>query len=152
MPTLLRYVAAFVAAVMCTALLASVFSTQSVIASLQEVGANVSFNTRLSMTLSDFKVLETLGAVTAACFLVGFLVAYACNRFVLQSRIAWFTLAGACALVSTLLLMSWFLQLAPIAGARTLLGLTFQGFSGACGGFIFAKLTSSSESSKGSLV
>lgn len=145
MSLFLRYAAAFVAAVVCTSLLASVLSTQSVIASLQEVGANVGFGTRLSMTFGDLRILETLAPITAACFLVGFLVAFACNKFVYQSRTAWFVLAGACALMCTILLLSWHLQLAPIAGARTFLGLALQGFAGAVGGYVFAKLTSRSE-------
>jgi hypothetical protein len=60
-------------------------------------------------------------------------------------------LAGACALVSTLLLMSWFLQLMPIAGARTTLGLAFQGLAGACGGYVFARVSSPKHSTSPSI-
>lgn len=150
MSILIRYTAAFVAAVLCTSLLASIFSTQFVIASLQEVGAQVSFGTRVVMTFGDLKILKLLGLVTAACFFIGFLVAAACNRFIHNSRRAWFTLAGACALVTTLLLLSWQLQLMPIAGARTSLGLAFQGLAGACGGYLFAKLSSTKNSTSDS--
>lgn len=147
MSTLIRYAVAFIVAVLCTSLLSSIFSSQSVIASLQHVGADVPFGTRLSMTLGDFKVLETLAAATAACFFVGFWVAAACNKFISDNRPAWFTLAGACGLICTLLLMSWFLQLMPIAGARSTLGLASQGLAGACGGYLFSKLTSSKKTS-----
>lgn len=136
-----RYAVAFTAAVLCTSLLASIFSTQSVISSLQEVGAVVPFATRVSMTLVDFKIFEILIAVVAACFLIGFIIAALCNRFIINNRHAWFVLAGACALVCTLLLMNWFLQLMPIAGARSLFGLAFQAVAGAIGGFVFSKIT-----------
>lgn len=141
MQVFLRYAVAFIAAVLSASLLASIFSTQSVVASLQQVGTDVSFSTRISMTLGDLKILETLVAVISACFLIGFLVATLCNKLISNNRNAWFILAGACALVTALLLISWFLQLMPIAGARSFLGLSSQAFAGAVGGYIFSKLT-----------
>lgn len=145
MSIFLRYAVAYIAAVICTSVLASFFSSQSVIAALQQVGADVPFSARMSMTVGDLKILETLAAVTAACFLVAFLVAGACNKFISNNRPAWFTLAGACALVCTLLLISYFLQLMPIAGARSTLGLAFQGLAGAFGGYLFSKLSKNKE-------
>jgi len=136
-----RYAGAFIAAVLTTGILASAFSTQFVVAALQDVGAVIPMSTRLTMTAKDLAILQTLGLVTAACFLIGFLVAQLGVNFVGGSRTAWFVVAGASALVCTLLLMSWQLQLMPIAGARTQLGLAFQGLAGAIGGLVFATLS-----------
>ena len=141
MQTVIRYVAAFIAAVLTTSILASIFSTQFVIAALQDVGAVIPIATRLSMTLKDFAIIEILGLVTAVCFVIGFIVAGLCVKFIGGSRLAWFALAGASALTCTLLLMTWQLQLSPIAGARTLLGLSFQGLAGAIGGITFTKIS-----------
>lgn len=141
MLTFLKYAAAFVVAVFSTSVLASVFSSQSVIASLQAINVEVPLTSRLSMTLVDLKILQTLALVSAACLLVGFVVAALCNKYISSNRTAWYVLAGTCALITTLLLMSYFLQLAPIAGARTIVGLAFQGLAGAVGGYLFAKLT-----------
>ena len=147
MPLLIRYALAFITAVLSTSVLASFFSTQSVIASLQAVGADVSFGTRLTMTLNDLKILQALAPITSVCLLIGFSVATACNKYLINHRIAWFIVAGACAFISTLLLLNWFFQLMPIAGARSLLGLTFQGLAGAIGGYLFVKTTTHIHSS-----
>ncbi len=141
MQTILRYIAAFIAAVVSTSIFASIFSTQFVVAGLQDVGAIVPLTTRLSMTIRDLAIIETLGLVTAACFMIGFLVAGVCIKVAGGSRLMWYVAAGGCALTCTLLLMEWQLQLTPIAGARTSLGFAFQGLAGGLGGAIFARLT-----------
>ncbi len=141
MKTFLRYTAAFFAAVLLSSTLSSIFSTQFVIAGLQSVSVDIPIGTRISMTLEDFAIFKALLAVISACFLIGFLVASACIRLVGGHRNAWYMLAGASALVTTLLLMSWQMQLMPIAGARTFFGLITQGISGAFGGLLFSMYT-----------
>ena len=148
MQSKLRLTAAFIVAVLSTSVLASAFSSQFVIAALQGVGVEISLGTRFTMTLRDFAIFETLGLVTAACFFVGFIVAAICQRFIGGVRLLWFVVAGASALTCTLLLMTWQLQLTPIAGARTSLGLAFQALAGAIGGFLFAKLSADSTFSR----
>lgn len=141
MKAFVRNTAVFFAAVLLCSLLSSVFSTQFVIAGLQSINVDVTAAARLSMTVDDLHILKTLLAVVAACFLVGFLIAGACIRWVGGSRTAWYALAGGSALVTTLLLMGWQMQLMPIAGARTLFGLFTQGLAGASGGVLFSTLT-----------
>jgi len=143
MSTIVRYTAAFLIAVACASLLASLFSTQSVIASLQGIGAEISFRTRMDMTLGDFKILQSLAPIIATCFLIGFLVAAMCNKFFIANRNLWFVAAGGCAFIAALLLLSWFFQLMPIAGARTVFGLACQALAGAVGGYVFSKFTAS---------
>ena len=137
----IKYTAAFIAAVVLTALLSSIFSTQFVVAGLQSIGTDIAFATRLSMTIRDLAILQTLGIAAAACLLIGFLVAGLCHRFIGLSRTFWYSLAGATSLVTLLLLMSLQMQLMPIAGARTTFGLLTQAIAGGCGGWLFARLT-----------
>ena len=141
MKTALRYLAAFLVAALLASLLGSFFSSQFVLNELQSVGVDISLSTRLSMTLSDLAILQTLGIAFGAALLVAFLVAAACVKFIGGNRLFWYTFAGACAVVTLLLLMSWQLQLMPIAGARSNLGILFQAIAGGTGGWLFARLT-----------
>ncbi len=141
MKTLLRYLLAFAAAVLCTCLLGSVFSTQFVIAALASIDVDVGFATRLSVTVRDFGILQTLVPAFAACLLPGFLVAALCARFIGGSRPAWFVVAGGTAVIAELLIMQAVLGLMPVAGARTPSGLFAFGLAGAAGGWLFARIT-----------
>jgi len=135
-----QYTAAFVAAVLVASLLASAFSTQFVIANLLSIGVDVTFETRLAMTARDFSILQTLGLVVAASFLVAFIIAGGLTRWVGGNRTFWYVFAGTSSIVCLLMLMSLQLQLMPIAGARSNLGLAFQAFAGGCGGWLFSIL------------
>jgi hypothetical protein len=137
----LRLIAAFLLAVVAAALLASIFSTQFVIAGLQGVGVVIPADVRLNMTLGDFNILRSLLPVIAVCFAVGFSIAALCSRKIGGSRLAWFMIAGGSALVCTLLLISFAMDLMPVAGARTNFGLFTQFIAGAWGGFVFSKLS-----------
>lgn len=141
---LLRTAAAWFAAAMIAAISASLMSTQQVILGLTDVGAQIDFTQRLSMTIDDLLILETLLPVMCACFLVGFVIAALCFKLIGGTRTFWYTLAGACAIVTTLLLMSWVMNLMPVAGARSTAGMILMALSGALGGFIFARLTTPS--------
>lgn len=141
MNKLLRTTAAFAVAVVLTATIASICSTQFVVAELQELGVIIPIDVRVSMTISDLSILQTLALVVVACFLIGFLLAGFAHRSLGGNRQLWYLVAGGCALISALLLISAVLQLMPIAGARTTLGLFTQFLAGAAGGLVFAKLT-----------
>lgn len=141
MKTFIRCAAALIAAALLTGVLASIFSTQFVISGLESIDVNIPINDRLTMTLKDLAILKLLVLIVAICFTVGFLVAAFFNGRLGGNRTAWFILAGACAFVCTLLLMSMQMQLTPVAGARTYFGLFTQGLAGACGGWLFARLT-----------
>ena len=102
-------------------------------------------STRLSMTLSDLWILPALGPITAICFLVGFIVAALCHRYIGGNRMAWHITAGAVALIATLLIMKTVLLITAIAGTRTLVGLLSFGLAGAVGGWLYAKITTPTE-------
>jgi len=135
-----RKLSAFLAATALTAILASLFSTQFVIAGLVGIDVNVPFGTRVRMSLSDLGILPALLAATAACFIVGFPIAAWCRDHFGGRRLAWFALAGGSALVVELLIMKATLGIMPVGGARSLAGLACQGIAGAAGGVLYARL------------
>lgn len=145
--TIIRTFFAWLAAVAATSVLASVFSTQFVLAGLAGLGVEVSAAQRLSMTIADLGILPLMGMAVAACFMIGFSIAVLAARFVGGDRRVWLVAAGASALVVELLIMRATLGLMPIGGARTTAGLLAQGLAGAVGGWLFARLTTRSDSS-----
>jgi hypothetical protein len=145
MPKFFRNVVGLIAATLATSVIGSIFSTQSVITSLQSLEIDVSLATRLSMTIDDFAILPSLAPVTAVCFVIGFIVAALCVRYIGGNRTAWHILAGAAALITTLLIMKAVLLITAIAGTRTIMGLMSFGLAGAIGGWVYAKITTRKE-------
>jgi len=141
MQTVARLLIALVSAVLVTALLTSIISSQFVLTELQKVGVIITLGDRLSMTLSDLGILKILGAVVAVCFLIGFIIAYLGEKYIGGSRTVWYMVAGFFALNSTLLIMSMALELIPVAGARTHFGLFFIGLAASIGGYVLASLS-----------
>ena len=138
---ILKICTAFIAGVLVASVIASIFSTQFVVAGLHNVGVEIPISTRLQMTFDDLPILQTLALVIAACFLIGFIVAAIGHKLFAGNRLWWYTVAGGSALLATLLLMDTFLQLMPIAGARTSLGLLTQTIAGAVGGYVYARMS-----------
>jgi len=137
---------ALIAAAFTTAVIGSIFSTQSVIAGLQSVNVDIPLSTRLTMTLNDLGILAGLIPITAVSFIVGFSVAAACKRLLGGQRILWMILAGACALMATLILLKAVFLITPIAGTRSTLGFLSFGIAGAIGGWVYAKISDTSPS------
>jgi hypothetical protein len=148
MPNVLRNIVGLVTATLTTSVVGSVFSTQSVISSLQSLDVDVPIATRLSMTVGDFALLPSLAPLVAICFVIGFIVAAICVRRIGGNRTAWHIVAGAVALIATLLIMKAVLLITPIAGTRSLLGLTSFGLAGAIGGWVYAKTTTQARAEK----
>ena len=68
---MLRLFTAYLAAVLSTAILCSILSTQFVIAGLQSIDVAIPLSVRLQMTMQDFGILQTLLPAIAACFAGG---------------------------------------------------------------------------------
>ena len=132
----------FVVAVIAATVLASIISTQFVIAGLQEIGVDVPFGTRVSMTVTDLALLRIYLIIGGTAMLVAFLVAGVCAKWLSGSRQVWFSVAGFAALTCVLMLVESLLGAMLIAGARTAPGLLLQGVAGAFGGWVFGGLTS----------
>lgn len=136
-----KHLVAFPAAVILTAVLASLCSTQFVLAELTALGIEISVSARIAMCFEDLGILRSLLPAVAACWLVGFPVAHALEARIGGNRNAWFVAAGGAALVGELLIMQAVLGVTAIAGARSLPGLLCQGVAGALGGYLFARMT-----------
>jgi hypothetical protein len=143
-----RNLVGLIAATLTTSIIGSIFSSQSVISSLQSLNVAVPLTTRLSMTVDDLAILPTLAPITAICFIVGFIVASLCIRFIGGNRTAWHVLAGAVALTTTLFILKAVLLITAIAGTRTILGLLSFALAGAIGGWVYAKVTTRAEAER----
>ena len=145
MPNPMQKIGALIAAALATAMLGSIFSTQSVISSLNSLNVDVSMGDRLFMTINDFYILIALGPITLICFAISFIVAGFCHRLLGGNRTAWHIVAGATSLIATLFIIKAVVLVTLIAGTRTLLGLLSFAVAGAIGGWVYAKITAAKE-------
>lgn len=132
-----------IVSVLFTAIFATLFQTQKVIAALNEIGTSVSFPDRVSMSFYDLSHLGiTYGVLILLAFLAAFLVAGTLYKFIKFGRLLIYSVAGGTAIFVMLLLMkNAFFDVPIIAGARDSFGLALQTLAGIFGGFIFAVLT-----------
>ena len=130
----------FVAAVVLTSVLASVFSSQFVMAGLTGLGVRIPLSARLYMTTADLGILPMMLMAFSISLLIGFSIAGLC---VLKGGkpSVWFAIGGLTAIISQLLILESIFGSMPVAGARSAWGLVFQGAAGAAGGWLFARLT-----------
>ena len=147
MKSIVRYIAVFLISISAAAAVASVFSTQFVIAGLNDMGVEVPLGVRLATTFSDLHILRMYVPIASVAFLVAFLVAGTAVRWLPGSRQAWFLAAGFAALFGLMLLLSTLFGSVPVAGARSFAGMLLQGVAGAVGGWLFARLTAKTEAS-----
>jgi hypothetical protein len=133
----------YAAAVAIAAVTGSVFHTQSILARLSAVGADIPLKMRVETTVSDFLGLAPqYGLVVAIALAVGFVVAALAKRLLKPLAPIAYPLAGAAALGAALALMAAaFDGITPIAGARGAVGFGLQCLAGGLGGLVFAALT-----------
>jgi len=140
---IIKRIGSWLAAVLTTVIVGVFLQTQNVLARLGNIGADIGFAERISMTLYDLRYLGSLYVIfvsmaLAAAFLVGGLV----FRFTKFGRPLIYTVAGATALLVMLFGMKQaFFDIHMIAGARDALGIAMQMLAGAVGGFVFARVS-----------
>lgn len=143
---LLRFLWRYSGAILTATFLAVVFQTQRVIAMMKNVGGDVSFADRLSMTVYD---LQHLGSLYIIVIAIGFLVAMLTALLVswlVQNKMPALSLpifmtAGAIAMLVMLYgAKAAFFDVHIIAGARDGSGQFLQMVAGAMGGFVFWRL------------
>ena len=136
---MIRKLAAYLLAIIVAYLLASITATQSVIARLAEMGVDVNFSERLSMTLHDIGGLAGMFLpMIAAGFLAAFMLTALLCRWLGRRPVALYVLAGAIALITIHLTLNLAFQITPVAIARTTGGLLIQGVAGAVGAYFYA--------------
>lgn len=140
MDGIFKRIGGWVAAALTTVILGITFQTQNVLARLDNIGADVSFGERLSMTLYDIQHLGSLYIIfvsiaLAVAFLLGGLV-YRLAKF--GRPIVYMVAGGTAILVMLFTMKAAFFDVHLIAGARDGFGLGLQMLAGAIGGLIFA--------------
>lgn len=143
MVNFLKRIGSWLAAVLIVVILAVTLQTQNVIERLVNLGADVSFRDRLSMTAYDISHLGSLyGIFIAIALLIAFLSGGLLYRFTKFGRYIIYCVAGAVAILVMLFAMKQaFFDIHIIAGARDTLGIAFQMLAGGIGGWVFAHLT-----------
>ncbi len=135
---MIRKLAAYLLAIIVAYLLASITATQSVIARLAEMGVDVNFSERLSMTLHDIGGMAGMFLpMIAAGFLAAFMLTALLCRWLGRRPVALYVLAGAIALITIHLTLNLAFQITPVAIARTMGGLLIQGIAGAVGAYLY---------------
>ena len=142
---------AFVAAVLLTYVLGSIFSTQIIMLSLQGMGVDVAMAVRMSATLQDLLGLSaSYLPLIAIALLLGLPVAAGLSRLMPTNRTALFILAGFVAIVALHLIMKAVMGLTGVASTRTMAGLLIQGVAGAMGAYMYCRISSSPATSASS--
>lgn len=134
---------ALIFAALITVVLGVILQTQMVIASLNDLGANIGLGQSLSMTAYDiFYLGKPYGVLILIALLIAFLVGGLVYRFAKFSRPVIYTIAGGTAIFVMLFAMkNVFFGVHLIAGASDTFGILLQIIAGMAGGFVFAHLS-----------
>lgn len=137
----LKFARAWLAATLTTAASGSIVQTQFNLFAITRLGAPAPFDLRLQMTFQDLAGFAPLLAGIAA---TGFLVAFPVAALLAGLRPRWetclYTLAGAVAVGTAILLMNALLPATVIGATRSAAGLVAFCAAGALGGWVFALL------------
>ena len=139
--SVIRILGRYIFAVLLSYSLASLFSTQSVVASLYDLDIPVTWAERWQMSLHDLAAMAGMFLpMVAAGFAIALPMAAWLGRRLPARRSLLYALAGAAGLIAIHLSLETAFDLIPVAGARTPLGLAAQAVAGAVGGYCFAAL------------
>lgn len=137
----LRWLFAFVLAVLTTAILGSVIQSQFNLSRIAGLGETIRPSTRIEVTLFDLiSFAPTYAIIMAVALLIGLLVAgWPATRWP-QWRSGWYALAGFVAVSVALLVMNAMLPITAIGAARTATGIVALSLAGAVGGWAYARI------------
>tara|TARA_R110002072_G_scaffold84678_6_gene191983 strand:- start:8191 stop:8652 length:462 start_codon:yes stop_codon:yes gene_type:complete len=139
---MMRVIKAFLPAVIVAYLLASILFTQTILATVQSFGLEVSFAQRLGATWHDILgMASSYLLLLLVAFVIALPVAAGLTRILPSRRALLFTLAGFLAVVALHVIMKAVLGISGIAATRTLAGLIGQGLAGALGGYVYHRLS-----------
>lgn len=139
---MLRALKAYFPALLLTYMVAVVLATASVMESLRDMGVAVGAAEQIQATWHDMLgMTSTYLVLLALALLIAFAVAAGVVRLAGAGRTAWYTLAGAVAVLVLHVTLQLVLQISPVAAARSGLGLAGQCLAGALGGWVFALLS-----------
>jgi hypothetical protein len=139
---MVRVLRAFFPAVLIAYLLASVLFTQTILATVQTFGLDVTLADRLAATWHDIMgMASSYLLLMLVAFILGLPVAAGLTRLLPGQRALLFALAGFVAVVALHVIMKSVLGVSGIAVTRTLMGLIGQGLAGAIGGYCYHRLS-----------
>ena len=143
MAKILKRIGAWLAAVLAVVILGVIFQTQNVIARLGNIGADIGFIERLSMTAYDIIHFGSLYIpFIAIALVIAFLAGGLLYHFTKFGRPLIYPVAGGVAILVMLFLMKQaFFDVHIINGAKDELGISLQVLAGTIGGWVFARLT-----------
>jgi len=137
----LRWLFAFVLAVLTTAIMGSVIQSQFNLSRIAGLGETIRTSTRIEVTLFDLiSFAPTYAIIMAVALLIGLLVAGWPARRWPQWRFGWYALAGFVAVSVALLVMNAMLPITAIGAARTTTGIIALSLAGAVGGWIYTRI------------
>jgi hypothetical protein len=135
--TAIRWLLAWLAAVLTATVLGSIIQTQFNLARIAELGQPVPFSLRLETTLHDLAGFAPIWAVIAG---LGLLIALTVAALVVRRwRLSgpWlFALAGFLAVVTALVVMNAMLPVTPVGAARSVVGIVAMALPGALAGWL----------------
>ena len=137
----LRWLLAWVAAVVVTAVLGSIVQTQFNLARIAALDGPVGLGNRLETTGFDLvSFAPTFAVIVALALLIAFVVAGALARWIGRGRKILFMLAGFAAIAAALAIMSAMLPVTPIGATRSVTGFLTLSLTGAAGGWVYAEV------------
>jgi hypothetical protein len=144
--TAIRGLLAFALALIATYLVACIAATQGALAALPALVQPIPMDVRLQTTLADLGGMAArFTPLLALALLAGFAIAATVIRWLPGLRTLGYVMAGFTALIAMHMIMkSTFNNIDAVAATRTVPGLLTQGLAGACGGWVFAGLSSRS--------
>lgn len=138
---MIKTLAAYSWAVLVAYILAVIFATQFVVASLIGMGVDVSWAQRLEMSFRDIVGMTSIFLPLVA---IGFLIALGAagilSRRNRSRRTVLFALAGAIAMIAIHMALKHTFDISLIAVARSLVGLFSQALAGAVGGYCYTRI------------
>ncbi len=141
---MLRNIGGYLGAVATAYILASIASTQSVLANLAEMGVSIELHTRFEAIGHDLLgLLSIYLPIIAVAFLIAWPVTALIVKWLPRLRTAGYVLGGFVAIVGAHLILKQLVDITGIAAARTTFGLVVQGLAGAAGGLMFVRLVPS---------
>lgn len=140
---MVRIVGSYLTAVVSAYILAVIFISQGNIASVVEMGFQVTIAQRLEAVVHDLTHMTGIYLpVIAVSMLISLSVAAIIIKFVPNLRLIGYILAGITGLIAIHVIIKMVFGISGIASTRTLIGLLAQGLAGGVGGYLFHRLSS----------
>ncbi len=137
----LRWLLAWLSAVVVTAVSGSIVQTQFNLARIAELDGPISIGDRLQVTGFDLvSFAPTFAIIVALALLIAFVVAGALVRWISNARMPLFMLAGFVAIAAALAIMSAMLPVTVIGATRSLAGFLTLSLCGAIGGWLYVRI------------